>query len=96
MRHTFSVAQLQDIRLAKPFSFTKGCRTMKIASRGWAGDAGLETRLFDLKSDPRQERPITNARIEKMMTSHLVRLMRENDAPAEQYVRLGLKKARRG
>ncbi|MEI6808438.1 MAG: sulfatase [bacterium] len=92
MRHTFSTSELQNITLAAPFPFTKGCRTMKIANRGWAGDSGLETKLFDLQSDPHQKIPIKNPGIEKIMTSHLVRLMRENDAPSEQYVRLGLKR----
>lgn len=91
MRHTFDVRELQDIRLAEPFSFTKGCRTMKIPSGNWAGRrADLTTQLFDLRADPRQEHPIQDAAVERMMTDHLVRLLRENDAPPEQYVRLGL------
>ncbi len=31
MRKIFGVDELQDIELQEPFSFTKGCRTMKIA-----------------------------------------------------------------
>ena len=94
MRHTFDVSELQDIKLAGPFTFTKGCRTMKIAGRCWGGDKELDTRLYDLDADPHQQSPIGNARIEKTMTDHLVRLLRENDAPGEQYLRLGLKKRR--
>ena len=90
MRHTFDVKELQDIQLAEPFSFTKGCRTMKIAGEGWVRGADLTTRLFDLHADPHQERPIQDPAIERMMTEHLVRLLRENDSPQEQYVRLGL------
>ena len=29
--------------------------------------------------------------VEQMMTEHLVRLMKENDAPPEQFERLGLR-----
>jgi hypothetical protein len=51
------------------------------------------TILFDLDADPRQEHPIQNAEIEQIMIAHLVRLMRENDAPPEQFERLGLQSA---
>src|SRR5690606_23108258 len=33
MRNRFDVSELQDIELAEPFSFTKGCRVMRIAGR---------------------------------------------------------------
>ena len=90
MRRTFEVAELQDVRLAEPFSFTKGCRTMKIPGRSWVDSHRFGTMLFDLGRDPGQERPIRDAAAEARMTAHLVRLMREHDAPAEQYERLGL------
>jgi arylsulfatase A-like enzyme len=92
MRRTFEVEELQNIGLTEPFSFTKGCRTMRIASRGWGTDRAQEfgTQLFDLKADPQQEHPIRDPAVEAQMIAHLVRLMRENDAPAEQFERLGL------
>jgi hypothetical protein len=94
MRHTFDVAELQDIVLAEPFRFTKGCRTMKIETRSWFGlnPAVQQTLLFDLQADPHQERPLSDPAVEQMMIDHLVRLMRENDAPPEQYQRLGLER----
>ena len=91
MRHTFDVSELQEIGLAEPFSFTKGCPTMKIVGRSWPGDPEvLQTMLFDLADDPRQEHPISDRSVEERMIEHLVRLMRENDAPPEQFERLGL------
>lgn len=48
------------------------------------------TLLYDLETDPSQEHPIQDAEIEERMQRNMVRLMRENDAPKEQYVRLGL------
>lgn len=91
MRHTFAVSELQDIYLAEPFTFTKGCRTMKIATRSsWAKQYEFGTMLFDLHTDPHQEQPIQDTAIEERMIAHMVRLMRENDAPVEQYERLGL------
>jgi hypothetical protein len=46
--------------------------------------------LFDLQNDPAQERPIEDAAIERTMLQHLDNLMRECDAPDEQWQRLGL------
>jgi arylsulfatase A-like enzyme len=89
MRHSYAVDELQQIELAEPFSFTKGCRLMKIAARPWRVSE-FDTMLFDLKTDPRQEHPIRDAAVEAKMTDYLVRLMKWNDAPAEQYERLGL------
>ena len=90
MREIFSPEELQDIELADPFSFTKGCRTMRIEGRNWPGQHKLGTLLFDLESDPRQERPLDDSATEERMIELLKELMRENDAPAEQFTRLGL------
>ena len=46
--------------------------------------------LFDLKADSKQERPLDDPEVEQMMTEHLVRLIKANDAPQEQFARLGL------
>jgi hypothetical protein len=48
------------------------------------------TLLFDLQNDPRQEHPIRDERIENEMIGHMKRLMKESDAPQEQFERLGL------
>lgn len=92
MRARFGVEELRDLELAGPFSFTKGCRTLKIRARGggWRDVHRFGTRLYDLQSDPRQERPVDDPAAEKEMVAHLVQLMRANDAPLEQFDRLGL------
>lgn len=90
MKTMFGVDELRDIRLSEPFSFTKGCRTMKIKGRPWRLSVPPQTMLFDNDTDPRQERPIEDKAIEQRMTEHLVRLLKENDAPPEQFQRLGL------
>jgi len=96
MNRLFQPSELQQIELAEPFSFTKGCRTMKIkAFRDPEIEVPVDpfrfgTLLFDLKEDPRQEHPIRDREIEEKMIRHMIRLMQENDAPAEQYERLGL------
>lgn len=90
MQSLFSVSELQDIQLAEPFRFTKGCRTNKIKARAWAVPDTFATLLFDLETDPQQEHPITDEAVERRMIEHLMALMEANDAPAEQYERLGL------
>jgi len=94
MRHRFRVAELQDLELAGPFSFTKGCQVLKIPA---AGMAAIETNpydfgtlLFDLESDPKQRQPIRDAHVEERMARLTAELMRRNDAPPDQYQRLGL------
>lgn len=90
MRRVFGVDELQDIQLAEPFSFTKGCRTMKIEGRHWINPHDFGTLLFDLHRDPRQEHPLDDPQVEAQMIELLVKLMQANDAPPEQFVRLGL------
>ena len=91
MRHRFAVDELQAIELQAPFAFTKGCPTMKIktASQPWRFPA-FETLLYDLETDPGQERPLQSPAVERAMIERMIELMRANDAPAEQYQRLGL------
>jgi len=90
MRGMFGIDELKTTQLAEPFEFTKGVRTMKVKGHGWADVHPFGTMLFDLENDPGQEQPIDDPEIEKMMIAHTVRLMKENDAPAEQFERLGL------
>jgi arylsulfatase A-like enzyme len=90
MEGLFAIAELQDIQLAEPFSFTKGCRVNKIEARKWAVPELFKTLLFDLETDPRQENPIRDAAVEQRMIAHMLRMMQDNDAPPEQYERLGL------
>ncbi|MDL2319423.1 sulfatase, partial [Eubacteriales bacterium OttesenSCG-928-A19] len=52
-----------------------------------------QTLLFDLQEDPGELQPLQDEAIEARMIGLMVKLMRENDAPAEQYVRLGLERA---
>ncbi len=91
MRHPFTVEELNAIELQAPFSFTKDCRTMKInrPHNPWAIPE-FETLLFDLETDPGQLNPIQDATLESVMIEQLIHLMRQNDAPPEQYQRLGI------
>lgn len=101
----FSVQELRTAELVRPFTFTKGCRLMKIRSGRWVDkdtharigyvDAAHihENLLFDLQSDPGQEHPLKDDELENRMLAKLVALMKRNDAPAEQYARLKIPRA---
>jgi hypothetical protein len=92
MRARFAVEELQDISLAEPFSFTKGCRTLRIPAHtdGWRSAHQFGTLLWDLHGDPAQEHPLTDEDVEQRMVGLLVESMAESDAPVEQFERLGL------
>jgi arylsulfatase A-like enzyme len=90
MRSLFSVNELQDIQLAGPFSFTKGCRLMKVGAYSWNNAHRQGHILFDLSSDPKQENPIDNSEIEARMIKQMIKLMQLNDSPPEQFERIGL------
>lgn len=94
MRNSFSVEEMHKLEgLAEPFTFTKGCKTMKInssAEGGWSQARLFGHLLFDLKSDPKQEHPLDDPELEKIMIEHLIREMKASDAPEEQFERLGL------
>ncbi len=92
MRSMFSIEELQGAELVKPFSFTKGVPLLRIpaASSPWSSANRYGTLLFDNEADPLQQSPLRDAAIERRMTEAMVELMRSNDAPVEQYARLGL------
>lgn len=90
MRHTFSPDELREATLAEPFGFTKACPVLRVPARPWLNAHQFGTMLFDLESDPAQERPMTDPAVEQRMIEHMVRLMADNDAPSEQLERLGL------
>lgn len=65
---------------------------MRIPSSGPVGRSPdlFETRLFDLENDPEQNHPLDDSALERQMIDKMVQVMAGNDAPAEQYERLGL------
>lgn len=80
-----------DLSLAEPFSFSKGLPLFKIPQPAQGNQtAEWGTLLFDLAEDPHQEHPLDDPALEGRMIEHLVRLMKECEAPVEQYERLGL------
>jgi len=81
--------------LAGPFCFTKGSKVLRLQAEPFqrVNPFQFGTLLYDLKADPQQTTPITDRETEARMIALMVRLMRENDAPTEQFERLGLSSA---
>jgi len=86
----FTQQELKTITLSEPFSFTKGIPLLKTEAMGDKNPFNYGDLLFDLKEDPKQEKNIQDASLKEEMTRKMIRLMKENDAPKEQYIRLGL------
>lgn len=63
---------------------------MKIKTQSFFSSYTFGSLLFDLENDPRQETPIVDEAVERRMIGLMLDLMGQNDAPAEQYERLGL------
>ena len=78
--------------------FTKGCPMLRIKGGYGIRTLGFPPRslmeygtlLYDTETDPGQEHPLEDKAAEERMIRNMVRMMKENDAPDEQYVRLGL------
>lgn len=91
MREMFHPSELQEVELAEPFSFTKGCRLMKIKKADRMGDtSGFGTMLFDIETDPHQMTMIENKIVADRMKEYIRKGMKKNDAPKELFARLGL------
>jgi arylsulfatase A-like enzyme len=91
MRGMFRLEELRPAEMARPFAFTKGCPLVRTPASAGQQAHKFGTLLFDVQNDPRQQRPLHDGRVESMMIEHLVREMKANDSPAEQFERLGLK-----
>ena len=95
MRQMFSLEELRTVTIHEGFKFTKNTPVMKIkAMRDGSGDTALlnshGTRLYDLKIDPQQLKPISDTEVENKMKENMIKMMKKNDAPVEQFERLGL------
>lgn len=95
MRCLFSMEEMRTAKMHPGFSFTKGSPVMQIeAISEPSGDMSLKTTLgsalYDLKEDPSQLNPIHDPAVEERLITNMIRLMKENDAPKEQFIRLGL------
>ncbi|MNI52743.1 hypothetical protein D3C73_1075460 [compost metagenome] len=90
MNKMFDVQVFKGMELAEPFSFTKGCSVMKIKGNTYINPYLYGHLLFDLEKDPKQENVIDDPKVELRMIKLMAKLMREHDAPSEQFQRIGI------
>ncbi len=90
MRGRMPVEVLRQAELVRPFSFTKQTPVLRVPATGYTDPYAFGTMLFDLMTDPLQERPLVDDELELRMATLMRDLMVANDAPDEQFVRMGL------
>ncbi|QUI25758.1 sulfatase [Vallitalea pronyensis] len=96
MRSMFKPAELQETEIHDGFDFTKGCKLMKIpvSAAGFNDPTQYGTMLFDVTKDPAQLNVYEDDDVEVEMINGIRAQMIANDAPIEQYERMGLFKDR--
>jgi arylsulfatase A-like enzyme len=90
MRARFTPQELHDAELVPGFTFTKGAPVLRVPAHPMGNPWWHGSLLFDLETDPHQRSPLADDELELRMAGLLVDLMRHNDAPADQFLRLGL------
>lgn len=83
---------LSDVTLVDGGTLSSGDPVLRIPNQSEA--VGLratdESLLFDLETDPAENHPLEDAKIRDRMAAAMVEMMKTCDAPAEQFVRMGL------
>ena len=76
-----------------PLPFTKGVSVMRYpgSNPNWGLSREFGHLLYDLEADPWQQEPLQDAQVEKRMLGLMEREMERAHAPAEEYIRLGLR-----
>lgn len=91
MNQRFTPEELKTAELVSPFSFTKGCRVLKVKGKDKYRVGRFGNLLFDLEKDPGECSPLRDEALEQQMAEKLIKEMEKNECPAEQFERLGLK-----
>lgn len=89
MRGFFSASDLADAELVS-LPFTQGIPILRVKATVAGTPYAFGTLLFDLKTDPRQQTPIIDDDVELRMADAMTVAMRDSDAPASQFARIGL------
>lgn len=90
LRSPFSPRELCQAELVDGFAHMKGCKVLKIPASQEYNAYEYGNRLYNLELDPEQNSPVQCPETEHRLIEHMSRLMKQNDAPAEQFVRLGI------
>ena len=91
MNFLYNAEEIKTMEKAPPFGFTRGMPVMRFDAMGAVEKFPYGDMLFDVAADPGQENQVTtDTALKKEMEEKLRVLMKDNDAPAEQFLRLGL------
>ena len=98
LQSPFAASEFQGTRLHPGFDLTRGVPVLQIPARRNAagqpnglGPAILDectTALYELHTDPKQERPFRDPVVERRLESAMQEIMRRHDAPPEAFTRL--------
>ena len=92
----FAVEEFEGASLVEGFGFMRGYPVLKLPARPHPGRGqgasieDAETVLFDLSSDPGQNKPIEDKLIEARLKDEIASILYSHEAPDEAYRRLGL------
>ena len=94
----FSIDELKTSQLVEPFDFTKGAPVLSMQTSLKVGETGLDcvanwsngSVLFDLATDPKQEKPITQDDVKDRLVQLITEEMAIHDAPTATYSHYGL------
>lgn len=90
MRGFFSEKSLKNYTLTKEFSFLRGMQVMKVEGMSFSSSYQFGNKLFSIENDYQQQNPLDDPKTEVEMIELMRQLMLENEAPEEQYERLGM------
>lgn len=90
MRGPFSIEEMAKAEMIEGFPFMRGSRVMKIPAEVYNNPGRYGTLLFDLETDPEEKEPIRDREVELRLMKAMRDLMVKNQAPEEQFVRIGI------
>lgn len=90
MNSRFTAEELQGASLCTEFRFAHHVPMLRVPCRAIFNTFSYGTLLYDLESDPGQCRPVRDDAQESRLLRLMKTLMQKNEAPAEQYARLGI------
>ncbi len=91
MRQLYTVEDLRQAEFVDPLPNSKGCRVLRTPAHiSYVSQVNFGTKLFDVKTDPGQKKPLLDDELEAQMAALLVSEMKKAGAPSEQFDRLGL------
>ena len=86
----FEKRELENARMVSGGKFTGELPIPQIPAECYISAYQYGNLLFDLKKDPQQENSIENSEREMYFVNEMRKLMEYEDAPKEQYERLGI------